>query len=231
MIEDDPEISDLICMYMKRAGFEAAPFESAEAALSALRGGDIPALVILDLNLPGMSGFDFLRVFREEFKNTIPIIITSARTTDEDVITSLGLGADEFITKPFSPRVLTARVAAILSRYSQVRAAAEETAEFGPYTLSLSSCVLRRGTQRIELSTKEYDVLEYLVKNSGKALSPRQIFNAVWHVSFGDLGTVRVFIQRLRQKIEDDPSHPAYIITDHGAGYRFNKEGPSAQQK
>lgn len=231
VIEDIPEMAELICMYMKKEGYEGAAFESAERALSALRGGDIPALVILDLNLPGMSGFDFLRVFRDEFKAAIPVIVVSARNTDEDIIKTLGLGADEFMTKPFSPRVLSARVVSVLSRYSAVQAAAEETASFGPYTLSFSSCILRRGAQRIELSSKEYDILEYLVRNSGKTLSIEQIFSSVWHAAFGDRGTVRVFIQRLRQKIEENPAKPLYITTEYGAGYRFNKEPPAADEK
>lgn len=228
IIEDIPEMADLISMYMKRAGFATEAFEKAETALSALRAGDLPALVILDLNLPGMSGFDFLRIFRDEFKSSIPIIVASARSSDEDIIRTLGLGADEFIEKPFSPRVLMARARSILARFSAVQAAAEETVVFGPYTLSLGSCILRRGDQRIPLSSKEYDILEYLVKNSGRYLRPREIFNAVWHVDYGDVGTVRVFIQRLRQKIEDDPAHPVYITTEFGKGYRFNAEPPAA---
>ncbi len=223
IIEDVPEMAQLISMYLENAGYEAASCETAELALEKLNNAYIPDLILLDLNLPGMSGLEFLKQFRAKFKATIPVIIVSARDADEDIITGLGYGADEFVTKPFSPKVLVARVQAKLARQAATEASVEETIAFGPYMLYCNSCVLKRGPEKIPLSTKEYEVLEYLVRNSGKALSPEVIYNSVWKNQFGDFTAVAVYVQRLRKKIEDDPSNPKYITTIFGMGYKFEK--------
>ena len=222
VIEDVPEMSDLICMYLTNANYEPLACETAEDALAKLRGGYTPALVLLDLNLPGMSGFDFLKIFRQEFKTTIPVVIVSARDADEDVIAGLGYGADEFVTKPFSPKVLVARVTSKLSRLTATEASVEETAMFGEYTIFFNSCILKKGSQKIPLSAKEYQVLEFLVRNAGHPVSPEQIFKAVWKTSFGDMTAVGVYVQRLRRKIEENPSIPKFIQTRFGQGYQFN---------
>lgn len=222
VIEDVPDMSQLICLYMNKAGFETTAFEKAEDALKKLEEGYIPDLVLLDLNLPGMSGFEFLKKFRTDFKATIPVMIVSARDADEDIIEGLGCGADEFVTKPFSPKVLVAKVQAKLSRLSATEASVEETIKFGPYTLFCNSCVLKRGSEKIALSAKEYEVLEYLARNNAKPITPEQIYNAVWKTQFGDMTAVGVYIQRLRKKIEDDPSMPKHIVTMFGMGYKFN---------
>lgn len=223
VIEDLPEMSQLISIYLENAGFQSTVCESAEHTLKKLREHYVPDLVLLDLNLPGMSGLDFLKEFRREYKTTIPVIIVSARDDDEDIITGLGYGADEFVTKPFSPRVLVARVQAKLNRLTATEASVEETLTFGPYTVYCNSCVLKRGPEKIPLSTKEYEVLEFLVRHSGEPLSPESIYNAVWKTQYGDVTAVAVYIQRLRKKIEDDPSSPRYITTIFGMGYKFNK--------
>ena len=221
IIEDVVEMSQLVTMYMQNAGFECTACETAENALETLRGGKIPDLVILDLNLPGMSGLEFLKTFRHEFRLTIPVIIVSARDADEDIITGLGLGADEFVTKPFSPKVLVARVQAKLNRLSATEASVEETIKFGPYTMYCNSCVLKRGSEKISLSTKEYEVLEFLARHKGESMTPEFIYNNVWKTQYGDITAVAVYVQRLRKKIEDDPSHPRYITTLFGMGYKF----------
>lgn len=226
VVEDVPEMADLICMYLNAAGYESLPCETAEEALEKLRGGFSPALVLLDLNLPGMSGFDFLKIFRKEFKTTIPVVIVSARDADEDVIAGLGYGADEFVTKPFSPKVLVARVTSKLSRLTATEASVEETATFGDYTLFFNSCILKKGNQKIQLSAKEYEVIEFLVRNAGHPVSPEQIFKAVWKTSFGDMTAVGVYVQRLRRKIEENPASPIFIQTKFGQGYQFNITPP-----
>lgn len=224
VIEDVPEMAELICMYLKNADFEPQSFDTAEKALEKLDAGYSPALVILDLNLPRISGFDFLKIFRKNYKATIPVIIVSARDADEDIIKGLGFGADEFVTKPFSPKVLVARVQSKLARLCATEASVEETINFGPYTLYCNSCILKKGAEKIPLSTKEYEVLEYLAKNSSKPATPEQVFYAVWKTQFGDMTAVGVYIQRLRRKIEDDPANPKYIRTVFGMGYQFNLE-------
>ncbi|MDO5774287.1 MAG: response regulator transcription factor [Spirochaetales bacterium] len=224
VIEDVPEMAELICMYLNNADFDSLAFDTAEKALEKLGAGYSPALVILDLNLPGMSGFDFLKTFRKSYKATIPVIIVSARDADEDIIEGLGFGADEFVTKPFSPKVLVARVQSKLARLCATEASVEETINFGPYTLYCNSCILKKGTEKIPLSTKEYEVLEYLVKNNSKPATPEQVFNAVWKTPFGDMTAVGVYVQRLRRKIEEDPAKPKYIKTVFGLGYQFSME-------
>ena len=220
VIEDVPEMSELVSMYLTKEGMAVSKAASAEEALEILKTVT-PDLVILDLNLPGMSGFDFLKKFRGEYNNTIPVIISSARDGDEDIIEGLGLGADEFVTKPFSPRVLVAKVKANLRRGSEISAAAEEFFAFGDYKLLLNSCVLKKGSEKISLSNKEYKVLEYLTKHVGEQLGPEKIYKDVWGTEFGDVTAVAVYIQRLRKKIEENPAEPRYIKTVFGMGYLF----------
>lgn len=224
VIEDEESISKLVCMYLEKSQIKPYPFYNAEDALKALNEGQKLDLLILDLNLPGMSGFDFLKEFRQMFKAEIPVMIVSARDADEDIINGLQYGADEFVTKPFSPGVLVARVQANLRRKNLIKSSGEEVIEFGEYSLLLNSCVLKKEGKKIPLSTKEYDVLEYLVKNAGQVLSPEKIFNDVWKVQYGDITAVAVYIQRLRKKLETDPSNACYIKTEFGKGYIFNKD-------
>lgn len=221
IIEDVPEMAQLISMYLENSGFKSLACETAEIALKKLSEGYTADLVLLDLNLPGMSGLDFLKRFRAEYKASIPVIIVSARDADEDIITGLGYGADEFVTKPFSPRVLVARVQAKLNRLSATEASVEETVSFGPYTLYCNSCVLKRGAEKIPLSTKEYEVLEFLVRNAGNAVTPEVIYNNVWKSQYGDVTAVAVYVQRLRKKIEANPANPTFITTIFGMGYKF----------
>ncbi|MCR4899728.1 MAG: response regulator transcription factor [Treponema sp.] len=224
VIEDEESISKLVCMYLKKSNINPLPFYNAEDALKAFSTGQKPDLLILDLNLPGMSGFDFLKQFREMFKAEIPVMIVSARDADEDIINGLQFGADEFVTKPFSPGVLVARVQAHLRRKNLNSSSSEDTINFGCFSLLLNSCVLKKDGHKIPLSTKEYDVLEYLVKNAGTVLSPEKIFNEVWKVQYGDITAVAVYIQRLRKKLEEDPSNAQFIKTEFGKGYIFNKD-------
>lgn len=230
IIEDVKEMSDLVAMYLVKEGFSVTQSETAENALDLLKTYT-PDLVVLDLNLPGMDGFEFLEVFRKS--SSIPVIIVSARDADEDIITGLGYGSDEFVTKPFSPRVLIARVKALIRRSSNIpeKEDANELIKFGPYILDCTSYTLRKKIdkdenqcERIMLSGKEFSVLEYLARNPGKALSPEVIYKEVWGNSFGDLSAVAVYMQRLRKKLEEDSSNPVYIETVFGLGYKFNLE-------
>jgi two-component system response regulator RegX3 len=220
IIEDVKELADLVALYLAKEGMETMHAETAEIALVALESWK-PDLIILDINLPGMDGFEFLERFRKT--HATPVLIVSARTADEDVIAGLGYGADEFVSKPFSPRVLVARVRALIRRTQggQGQSDGEDSVSFGPYKLLVSSCILKKGTERIALSAKEYEVLSFLASNPGKPLSPETIYNDVWKNAYGDMTAVAVYIQRLRKKIEDDPANPRYIETVFGMGYRF----------
>ena len=225
IIEDEESISKLISLYLTKEKLDSKAFFNAEDALKELKDGKQPNLIILDLNLPGMSGFDFLEELKKIYNKDIPsVMILSARDSDEDIIKGLGFGADEFVTKPFSPGVLMARIKANLRRQSFALEKMEDYIQFGNYTLLLGSCVLKKNGQKISLSSKEYEVLEFLVKNAGQVISPERIYQNVWKVEYGDITAVAVYIQRLRKKIEDNPSDCKYIKTDFGKGYIFSDD-------
>ncbi len=222
VIEDVPEMAELVSMYLTKSGMLVEAVGSAEEALEHV-SKELPDLIILDLNLPGMNGFEFLKKFRAEYSASLPVIIVSARDADEDIIAGLGNGADEFVTKPYSPKVLVARVEAVIRHQAKVTAAAEASYEFGPYTVLLNSCVLKKGPEKIPLSTKEYEVLEFLISHENETLGPERIYKEVWKAQYGDITAVAVYVQRLRKKIEADPSDPQYIKTVFGMGYRFER--------
>ena len=226
VIEDEESISQLICLYLSKSEIATKAFFNAEDALENFDKDRRPDLIILDLNLPGMSGFDFLNELKKRFNEAEKpaVMILSARDADEDMIKGLGLGADEFVTKPFSPSVLVARVNANLRRQISASAKAEESIRFDDFTILLNSCVLKKGSQKIPLSSKEYEVLESIVKNAGKTLVPEQIYQAVWKVDFGDITAVAVYIQRLRKKLHTEGSDKEYIKTVFGKGYVFNPD-------
>jgi two-component system response regulator RegX3 len=219
VIEDIKDLSDLVKLYLQKEGLEIKTVETAEEGLALLKVWE-PDLILLDLNLPGMDGFEFLSIYRKN-RNT-PVMIVSARTTDEDLISGFSTGADEFVTKPFSPRVLAARVRALLTRIKNSKETQNRVFQFGSYILDYDVCILKKDDGKIPLTVKEYEVLAYLTENPGRPLGPEQIHNAVWKNDYGDLTTIAVYIQRLRKKIEDDPANPRYIETVHGRGYRFN---------
>ena len=219
IIEDIKEMSDLIQLYVKREGMDTAVFDNAEDALEYLKT-TTPDLILLDINLPGMDGFEFLNIYHKQ--SDCPVLIVSARDSDEDIIMALGYGADEFVTKPFSPKVLMARIRALLRRKQSGQiSSSKNNIQFGPYTLNTESCLLKKGEERIHLSAKEFDILLYLINSKGKTSTPEEIYRKVWGSEFGDLTAVAVYVQRLRKKLEADPAAPHFIETVHGMGYRF----------
>ena len=228
VIEDVKELADLVTLYLSREGFEVRAVESAEEGFAVIDAGNQewkPELVILDINLPGMDGLEFLQKFRRG--HNTPVLIVSARDSDEDQISGLGIGADEYITKPFSPKVLVARVRALFRRFRTFGSQDSEKDQenlfrFGPFVLDYDAYILKKNGERIPLSAKEYGCLAFLTEHAGKAMNVESIYSGVWKNSYGDLTTVAGYIQRLRKKIEDDPANPVYIETVHGMGYRFN---------
>ena len=221
IIEDEPELGELVQLYLSKDGIDS------DIALSGETGFDLMSdraydLITLDINLPGMDGFEFLQNLRQ--KSDVPVLVLSAREGDEDIVLSLGLGADEFVNKPFSPKVLVARIRAILRRSrSEYEDPLAGIIHFGAFSLSPEGYYLGKEGQRIILSTREFEVLRFLVQNPGKAFSPDDIYKSVWGNDFGDITTVGVYIQRIRKKIENDPSNPEFILTIHGRGYLFDK--------
>ena len=226
VIEDVKEMADLISLFLEKEGMVVDARESAEEGLELLKRKPYD-IVILDLNLPGMDGFEFLGEARKI--SDCPVLVVTARDADEDLIAGLGQGADEYMTKPFSPRVLVARVRALVrrSRGAADRGEAERAPSairFGPYELDRSALLLRKGRDIVPLSGKEFAVLLFLAENAGSPQSPQTIYDAVWKSKYGDLTAVAVYVQRLRKKIEADPSAPDYLLTDYGRGYRFEPE-------
>jgi DNA-binding response OmpR family regulator len=218
VIEDEKELGELVRLYLAKEGVAAALCSTAEEGLTAFRaeGAD---LIVLDVNLPGIDGFEFLQILRRE--SAVPVIIVSARESDEDIVMGLGIGADEFVIKPFAPRVLMARIRALLRRNRTLK---PKTVSFGPFTMDLEGYSLIREGRRVVLSTKEFEVLRHLVSSPGKAMTPDEIYEGVWGSVFGDLTAVAVYVRRLRRKLEEDPANPRYLQTIHGRGYRFNPD-------
>jgi len=229
IIEDVKELADLVTLYLSREGFEVRVAESAEEGFAIIEKCE-PELIILDINLPGIDGLEFLQRLRRDHAygtRDTPVLIVSARDSDEDQISGLGVGADEYITKPFSPKVLVARVRALFRRFRtlnsrELEKSQEHLFRFGPFVLDNDACILKKNSERIPLSAKEYACLAWLTEHPGKAMSVETIYSGVWKNTYGDLTTVAVYIQRLRKKIEDEPANPFYIETVHGMGYRFN---------
>ena len=208
-------------IYLSKDGIDSDIALTAEAGFEYMKK-EAYDLITLDINLPGMDGFEFLQNLRH--LSDIPVLILSAREGDEDIVLGLGLGADEFVNKPFAPKVLVARIRALLRRFrSDQNYSSIQTIIFGPFILSPEGYHLEKNSKRIILSTKEFEVLRFLVQNPGTAFSPDDIYQAVWGQEFGDISTVGVYIQRIRKKIENDPSNPEYILTIHGRGYLFDE--------
>jgi DNA-binding response OmpR family regulator len=218
IVEDEKELAELVQMYLQNDGVDAVIADSAEQGFALLDSGEFD-LIVLDINLPGMDGFEFVQRLRRS--SAVPVVIVSAREADEDIVMGLGMGADEFVTKPFAPKVLVARIRALLRR---VRDGSTSSVRFGPFQLDINGYSLTRDGERVVLSSKEFEVLRHLVLHPGQAMTPHQIYADVWQNEFGDTSSVAVYIRRIRQKIEVDPRQPVYVQTIHGSGYRFNPD-------
>ncbi len=212
------EIAQLMAISLKTAGFEVKLCPRAEEGVEYLEWADV---LLLDINLPGMSGWEVLRLARQ--KGSLPILVVSALESDEDKLEAYGLGADDFVSKPFSPKVLTAKVLAHWRRVEHK----EPQVHFGPFVLDYQArCLLKNGTP-LKLSRKEEELLEFLVRHPGTPFKPEDLYRRIWKNEWGDLTTVPVHIQRLRRKLGDDSLHPQYIETVFGLGYRFRLESTS----
>ena len=224
IIEDDSEIAELERDYFEAAGLSVDIVTDGISGRNLALSGDY-SLVILDLMLPGLDGFNVCREIRQRLN--IPIIIVSARQTDIDKIRSFGLGADDYMIKPFSPSELTARVKRHLFRYDELLTCAKSQVTD---QLTCRDLLLDKSTRRvflkqqeIPLRNKEFELLCYLMENAGIVFSAEKLFDQIWGMeSFGDTSTVAVHINRLRKKIEIDLTNPFYIETVRGAGYRFH---------
>ncbi len=221
IIEDDPDIAEIERDYLALGGFSVTVAGDGEHGLAEARTGKYD-LILLDLMLPGMDGFTVCRTLRGE--TDIPIIMVTARREDVDKIRGFGFGADDYVEKPFSPSVLVARVKAHLAREERMRPQAQERSDltYGELTLNTATHRLYRRGEEIPLKNKEYELLAFLMSHPDRIFGREDLYEHIWGLeSMGDNVTVAVHINRLREKIEDDPQNPRYLRTVWGAGYRF----------
>ena len=222
IIEDDKEIAGIERDYLELEGMEADVAADGLGGLEAALGGSYD-LVLLDLMLPGMDGFSVCRRLRE--KLDIPILMVTARTQDIDKIRGLGFGADDYIEKPFSPAVLVARVKANLAQYSRLRPKREDSAVItvGALTIDAAARTVAVHGKPVALTNKEFELLLFLARHPNQVFSREDLYELIWGLeSMGDNITVAVHVNRLRDKLEDDPSNPQLIQTVWGVGYRLN---------
>ncbi len=225
VVEDDRAILDAVAYNLRREGHTVLTAGDGVEGLRLAREHE-PDVIVLDIMLPRMSGLDVCRAVREE--RPVPIVMLTARDSERDKVTGLDIGADDYVTKPFSMRELVARVHALLRRDRLSREAAEPASahapvlEGGGITLDTLAHEVRRDGTELALRPKEYELLEYLMRHAGQALSREQILEAVWGYSYtGETRTVDVHVRWLREKVEGDASTPAHILTVRGVGYKF----------
>ena len=222
VVDDEPMVREVLARYLEQAGFAVSTAEDGEKALTAF-GAEQPDLVLLDLMLPRIDGFEVFRRMRAA--SSAPVIMLTARGEETDRVVGLELGADDYVTKPFSPREVVARVQAVLRRTQQPVAPADPplaVLEFGSLVIDEPRREVTLGDEPVRLTRKEFDLLAYLARRPGVTVTRARLLEDVWDFAWdGDTATVTVHIRRLREKIEDDPSEPERLVTVWGVGYRF----------
>ncbi len=222
VVEDEADLVELISYNLKKEGFNVDSAMDGETSLSKIRKGRYD-LVVLDLMLPGIQGMELCRILRNDPKTeTLPIVMLTAKGEEVDKILGLEMGADDYITKPFSPRELVARVKAVLRR-SLEKPAAEKILKVGELLIDKERYAVTIKGRPMKLSATEFKLLLFLAERKGKVFNREQLLDAVWSdEAFVEPRTVDVHIRRLRSQIEEDPAHPRYIKTLRGIGYFFN---------
>lgn len=226
IVDDEKDLVELVAYNLKKEGFSTSASYDGVDALSRLKSERFD-LLILDLMLPGMDGLEIMRLIRSDpFLAHIPVIMLTAKSEEIDRVIGLEMGADDYVTKPFSPRELIARVKALLRRVSRkVESVEEKVLRVGDLEIDRDRYSVRVKGKEIKLSTTEFKLLLYLAERRGKIFTREQLLDAVWgNEVFVEPRTVDVHIRRLRQQIEDDPSEPRYIKTRRGAGYYIESE-------
>jgi two-component system, OmpR family, response regulator RegX3 len=220
LAEDEPSLSESVSYNLAREGFEVLIAPDGERALERFRS-EHPHLVLLDLMLPRLSGLDVLRSIRNE--STVPVVILTAKDAEADKVAGLELGADDYVTKPFSMRELVSRVRAHLRRAEMSRATAEPGAlAGGPVALNPDTHEVTVGGREVQLPPKEFELLELLLSRKGRLLTRQFLIDEVWGTSYvGDTKTLDVHVKRLRQKVEEEPHRPRHLLTVRGLGYKF----------
>ncbi|MFC7326437.1 winged helix-turn-helix domain-containing protein [Marinactinospora rubrisoli] len=223
VVEDEESYSDALSYLLRKEGFEVAVAPTGTVALETFdrTGAD---LVLLDLMLPGLSGTEVCRTLRQ--KSNVPVIMLTAKDSEIDKVVGLELGADDYVTKPFSSRELVARIRAVLRRRGEDEALLPTTLEAGPVRMDVERHVVTVRGDNVQLPLKEFELLEVLLRNAGRVLTRMQLIDRVWGADYvGDTKTLDVHVKRLRAKIEEDPGNPRYIVTVRGLGYKFEPAG------
>jgi DNA-binding response OmpR family regulator len=226
VVDDDASLRDLVVARLGREGYASLAAASGEEALGLLGPASACDLVILDIMLGGIDGFELLKAIRTT-RPELPVILLSARGEDGDKVLGFGLGADDYVTKPFSPAELMARVRARLRRKP---AAADEGArllEAGPFHLDLSGWILYKDGRPLELSARELSLMRLFIENPGRVFTKAQIYARIWEGGYCEDNTVMVHISRLRDKVEEDSGAPKHILTVRGLGYKFAAPSPA----
>ncbi len=219
VVEDEESFSDALSYMLRREGYEVEIAATGPEALTTFdrSGAD---LVLLDLMLPGLSGTEVCRELRNRSK--VPIIMVTARDTEVDKVVGLELGADDYVTKPFSSRELIARVRAVLRRGGEPDELITNTVEAGPVRMDVERHTVSVDGRSVNMPLKEFDLFELLLRNAGRVLTRGQLIDRVWGSDYvGDTKTLDVHVKRLRAKIEPDPGNPKYLVTVRGLGYKF----------
>jgi two-component system response regulator RegX3 len=221
VVEDEESFSDALSYMLRREGYDAAVAATGPEALAEFdrAGADI---VLLDLMLPGLPGTEVCRALRS--RSNVPIIMLTAKDSEIDKVVGLELGADDYVTKPYSARELVARIRAVLRRHGDPSDApsGEDVLEAGPVRMDVERHVVVVDGEPVPLPLKEFDLLEYLMRNAGRVLTRGQLIDRVWGSDYvGDTKTLDVHVKRLRAKIEPDPANPKYLLTVRGLGYKL----------
>jgi two-component system response regulator RegX3 len=221
IVEDEESLADPLAFLLRKEGFEASVINDGAQALSAFDRVS-PDIVLLDLMLPGMSGTEICKTLRA--RSSVPVIMVTARDSEIDKVVGLELGADDYVTKPYSARELIARIRAVLRRGGD--AGEEELTigviEEGPVRMDVERHTVAVNGEAITLPLKEFDLLEYLLRNAGRVLTRGQLIDRVWGADYvGDTKTLDVHVKRLRSKIEPDPGNPKHLVTVRGLGYKY----------
>ncbi len=219
IVEDELSLSDPLSFLLRREGYDTEIAADGREAIAAF-DRDPADLVLLDLMLPGLSGTEVCRELRT--RSSVPIIMLTAKDSEVDIVVGLELGADDYVTKPYSTRELLARIRAVLRRRVEVDDLDDAVLEVGPVRMDVDRHAVSVGGAEVAMPLKEFELLELLLRNAGRVLTRGQLIDRVWGADyFGDTKTLDVHIKRIRSKIEKDPSQPTLLLTVRGLGYRF----------
>jgi two-component system response regulator ResD len=224
VVDDEPNIREVVGLYLRQDGHAVVVAANGEEALRLYRQAR-PDLVVLDLMLPGLSGLEVCR--RIQGERRVPLIMLTAKGEEEDRIVGLGVGADDYVVKPFSPRELVARVAAVLRRVNEASAgpANGEVLSFGELQINPNTRIVTVQGDPVTLTAREFDLLHHMASSPGRVFTRDQLMESVWGYTFAaETSTVTVHVRRLREKVEADPAHPCRLLTVWGVGYRFIDE-------